>query len=116
MIGSIPVVGKFAYWHMGRGLSKRDDLWDRRFRKQKSKLNKTKDKFDKAKNKMEFRRKYHHELLELKRINKLQGLLNKKRKRINELKNLTETAERKKQIQRLEITRTDMIKNFLDKQ
>ncbi|MCK5385940.1 MAG: hypothetical protein KAJ39_02060, partial [Gammaproteobacteria bacterium] len=115
VIGSIPVAGKLAYWHMGRGLSKREDLWNRRLRKRKARLNKTKDRLDVAKNKMEFRRKHHVELLELKRINKLQGRLNKKRKRINGLKSLAETVERKKQIQRLEIARTDMIKNFLGK-
>ncbi|MCK5014035.1 MAG: hypothetical protein KAS66_09455 [Candidatus Omnitrophica bacterium] len=115
VIGSVPVAGKLAYWHMGRGLSKREDLWNRRLRKRKARLNKTKDRLDVAKNKMEFRRKHHVELLELKRINKLQGRLNKKRKRINGLKSLAETVERKKQIQRLEIARTDMIKNFLGK-
>jgi hypothetical protein len=113
VIGSIPVIGKLAYWHMGRGRSKREDLWNRRLRKRKSKLNKIKDRFDIAKDKRAFEGKHRNELSELRRINRLQGRLNKKRERINKLKRLQETVVRKKEIQRLEVERTNMIKKFL---
>jgi hypothetical protein len=95
VIGSIPVVGKLAYWHIGRGTSKRESLWDRRLRKYKSKLNKINDNLDKSKDKGAFKQKYRKELRELRLVNKFQGELNAYRKRIN--------------------PRTEMIRNYLKK-
>ena len=113
VIGSIPVVGKLAYWHLGRGTSKREDLWDRRLRKHKAKLNKIKDDFDKAKDKATFQNKHRKELRALQKANELQGELNEYRKRINRIKSRKETKAGKLEIQRLEKQRTDKIKNHL---
>ena len=113
VIGSIPVVGKLAYWHIGRGTSKREDLWNRRLRKQKAKLNKIKDGLEKTKNKTEYRRKHRLELRKLRQVNELQGELNDYRKRINRLKSMKEIPARKKRIQMLEVRRTELIKKFL---
>ena len=113
VVGSIPVVGKLAYWHIGRGVSKRGDLWDRRWRKRKAKLNKVQDKLEKSKDKRTFRREHRGEIRELRQINQLQGRLNSYRKRINRLKSKEETIARKKLIQRLETKRTSLIKEFL---
>ncbi|MCK4788126.1 MAG: ParB N-terminal domain-containing protein [Desulfobacteraceae bacterium] len=115
VIGSIPVIGKLAYWHMGRGVSKREDLWNRRLRKHKSKLNEIKEGFEKAKDKDAFRRKHWEELTELKATNELQGKLNKRRKKINELKSKKELPARKKLIQGLEKERTELIRDFLQR-
>ncbi len=113
VVGSIPVVGKLAYWHIGRGVSKRGDLWDRRWRKRKAKLNKVQDKLEKSKDKGTFRREHRDELIELRQINRLQGRLNSYRKRINRSKSREETVVRKKRIQQLESKRTSLIKDFL---
>ena len=115
MVRSVPVFGKLIYWHLGRGRSKREDLWNRRLRKRKAKLNEINDKLEKAKDKRAFRFKHIKELRELEQVNALQGKLNQKRKRINHLKSLKETTFRKKEIQRLEVERTNMIKEFLNK-
>ncbi len=114
VIGSIPVLGKLAYWHLGRGTSKREDLWDRRLRKEKSKLNKVKSKLETSKNKPQFRQANRKALIRLNRANRLQGRLNEYKKRINRLKSLGENPTRKKAIQRLEQRRTGLIKAFLD--
>jgi hypothetical protein len=113
VVGSIPIVGKLTYWHMGRGVSKRGDLWDRRLRKRKAKLNKIKDDSEKAKDKTAFIHKYKKELRELQAVNRLQGRLNKHRSKINRLKSAAESPERKKSIQKLENERTELIKKFL---
>jgi len=113
VLGSVPLIGKLAYWHFGRGSLKREDLWDRRFRKRKAKLNKTKDKLAISQNKSEFRVKYKEELSELRKINRLQGKLNKLRKRINRLKSKEETPANTKRILQLEKKRTETIKKFL---
>ena len=115
-LGSVPIVGKLAYWHIGRGTSKRSDLWDRRLRKRKAKLNKIKDRFETTKNKVAYRRKHRQELAELRRINTLQGELNKYKKRINRLKGLKETKAGKLKIQELENIRTELIKKFLKRE
>jgi molybdopterin synthase catalytic subunit len=89
------------------------DLWDRRLRKHKAKLNKIKDDFDKAKDKATFQNKHREELRALRRANELQGELNEYRKRINRIKSRKETKAGKLEIQRLEKRRTDKIKNHL---
>jgi hypothetical protein len=113
MLSSIPVVGKLAYWHFGRGVSKREDLWDRRLRKEKAKLGKVKERFEQSKDKEAFRAKHQEELTRLNRVNNLQGRLNSKRKRINKLKSRPDTPENRKTIRRLEEERTETIKTFL---
>jgi hypothetical protein len=113
MLGSVPLVGKLAYWHIGKGVSKRGSLWDRRLRKYKSKLNNINDKLDTAKDKTAFRQKYRKELRDLRAVNKFQGKLNAYRKRINQIKSKKETKAGKLRIQKLEKIRTEMIRNYL---
>ena len=113
MLSSAPIVGKLAYWHYGRGTSKREDLWDRRLRKHKAKLKKVKDKFEKAKNKAEFRRENRDAINELRKVNRFQGRLNMYRKRINRLKSKSESRANNLRIQELEKKRTEMIKVYL---
>jgi len=113
VLGSVPVVGKLAYWHIGRGVHKRGDLWDRRLRKYKSKLSKVKEGLEESKDKNAFRVKHREELEKIKQVNKLQGKLNKLRKKINRLKSIEETPPRKKRIQKLEEDRANLIKAHL---
>jgi hypothetical protein len=113
MVGSIPLVGKLAYWHIGRGTHKRDDLWNKRLRDKKSNLNKVKDQYERAEDKIAFRAEHRADLIELRRIGRLQGILNKYRKRINKLKSLEDTKEIRERIQRLELKRTELIKRYL---
>jgi hypothetical protein len=113
MLGSVPVVGKLAYWHIGRGVKKREDLWNRRLRKRKAKLNKIQESFEKAENKDAFRRKHWEELKELQAVKSLQSSLNRGRIKVNKLKSEEETPARKKAIQRLEKERTEQIRDFL---
>jgi hypothetical protein len=109
-LSSVPIVGKLAYWHMGRGTSKRGDLWDRRLSKEKKRLNKIKDRVERN---PEERSKYAKDLAELKRINKFQSKLNDYRRRINRLKAREESKQIKLMIQNLEKRRTDLIKKYL---
>ncbi len=111
-LGSTPVIGKLAYWHMGRGTSKRGDLWDRRLSKEKKKLNDIKDRVERHPAE---KSKYAKELAELKRVNRLQGKLNSYRKRINKLKAKPDSKENKQTIQVLEKRRTNLIKSYLEK-
>ncbi|MGP8338071.1 MAG: hypothetical protein ACT6FC_07530, partial [Methanosarcinaceae archaeon] len=114
-LASVPLAGKLTYWWYGRGTTKREDLWDKRLRKHKSKLNDVKDKLEKSKNKFEFKQKNRDALIELRRVNKFQGKINVYRKRINRLKSLKETKSNKLRMQELEKKRTDMIKSYLKK-
>lgn len=114
-LASIPVVGKLAYWHMGRGLHKRGDLWDRRFSKEKKKLNKIKDGLDESKDKKKYVSKHRKEILILRRVNKIQGKLNKFRKRINQIKGLKDTKKNRTVIINLEKQRVLLITNYFKK-
>ena len=108
-LASVPIVGKLAYWHIGRGTHKRDDLWDRRLRKKKRKFTKVKEDLEKAKNKAEFRKAHKEEFAEIRKLKALQKRLNRYRKRINRLKSKAESKENKKKISELEEKRTDLI-------
>lgn len=112
-VASIPVVGKLAYWHMGRGSSKREELWDIRLRRQKRKLKKIKEKMEKSDNPQEFRAQHRSELAQLDKINALQGRLNGYRKRINKLKKSTDIADREARIKKLTDKRIEIIKKYL---
>jgi len=113
VMSSIPLVGKLYYWHMGRGTSKRGDLWDRRWAKRKKRLKEIKEKYDTSSNRAEYRKKNIAELSEYRRMRMVQKKLNKRRTIINRLKkrnpHLTE------RIDRLENQRTDLIKRYWER-
>jgi hypothetical protein len=115
-VGSIPLVGKLAYWHMGRGVSKRGDLWDIRLRRYKRKYYSIKQAHDESDDPDAFAREHRIELTKYRNINKLQGRLNTYRKRINRLKKMQKTAGRSALIKKLETQRTELIKRFLKRQ
>lgn len=112
-LASIPVFGKLAYWHMGRGVSKRGDLWDRRLRKKESKLKDLKQKYDESKDKRDFKIKYKEELSDYRKTKNFRTRINRIKRRINKLKSLPETQQRLDAISKLEEKRTNMIKEFL---
>ena len=113
MIGSIPVIGKLAYWHIGRGTKKREDLWNRRLKKEKARLNKIKEKGEASKDKFKFKQTHLKELNRLIKLNNLQHNLNLYRQSINNLKSREEGRDTKAKINRLEKKRTELIKKFL---
>lgn len=113
-IGSIPVIGKLAYWHLGKGKNKRSDLWDRRLRKAKRKLKSVAEGYEESDNKSEYRRKHSSKLKRYRSLNNLQGRLNALKKRINAYKSRRQTKETKIKIQNLEERRIQMIKKFLN--
>lgn len=76
-------------------------------------MNKVEEDFEKAEDKEAFRQKHWKELKELQASKALQSELNRRRAKINNLKSLEETSERKKTIQELEIERTEKIRAFL---
>jgi len=115
IVGSIPLVGKLAYWHIGRGQHKRKDLWDRRLSKHKSRVRKVKEQYDKSKQKLEFRQSHAAELAEYRRVNRFQGGLNKLRRRINKMKSKPKTPALKARISQLEKQRSESIKRYLNK-
>jgi hypothetical protein len=109
---SVPVLGKLAYWHMGRGKDNQRDIWEARFSQEKRRLNKIKDKVDRDGT---LARKYAYELRRLKLINKIQADLNKKQSRINKLEDLERSgvdySATKKKLQQYRIMK---MKQFLE--
>jgi len=116
LTASVPLLGKLAYWHLGRGTTKRADLWDIRFKKYKAKVDDVHEDFEKAKDKQAFLKEHREEMAEYKRKNMFQGRLNNFRKIINKLKSQPEqTDSTKKRIEQLELRRIEMIKQFLER-
>ena len=115
MVGSVPLVGKLAYWHIGRGTSKREDLWNRRLKKHKARLRKIFERYESASDKQAYLKAHRKEIGEHRRVGKFQGKLNKLRRLSNELKSREETPNLKKRIDQVENRRTEMIKEYLKK-
>jgi len=114
-LDSVPVVGKLAYWHFGRGRNSRAELWDDRFKKEKDKYSNFKENIDAAENKGAYRLKHIDEYRGWKRTSKMQGRLNQNRKEINKYKEKPDSSFNTQRIQLLEKQRTEMIKTFLEK-
>jgi len=115
-LASVPVFGKLAYWHMGRGVAKRGDLWDRRLNKQNKRLKKFKQDYDESADRPAYLRKYKKELADYRKIKSFKNRINGIKRRINRLKKLEQTELRKNAILKLEQKRTDMIKEYLKKE
>lgn len=112
-LSSLPIIGKLAYWHLGRGRSKRKDLWEIRFSKQKRKYKKYHDKLQEVANRNQFMRKHRKQLIKYKKFTKFQGDLNRLTRAINKLKKREQTDIIKKRIERLETQKIERIKRFL---
>jgi len=114
-IESIPIVGKLAYWHLGRGSNNENELWDIRLNKEKARLNKVNDRLERSDNKSKFYLENRADIAERKRINKMQGKLNALRKKSNQLKKMKQTQEIEQRIEKLETARTEIIKKYFKK-
>jgi len=114
---SIPLLGKLAYWHMGRGTTKRRDIWDIRLSKYRQSLSDVNEDYEKAVDKQSFMRDHREELGSYRRLNAFQSEINNYRKIINQLKSRPEqTDSTRKRIEQLETRRTERIKQFLEKE
>ncbi|HUU53110.1 MAG TPA: hypothetical protein VMW44_00550, partial [Candidatus Bathyarchaeia archaeon] len=107
---SIPLLGKLAYWHIGRGVSKRGDLWDRRLSQEKRGLEKIKEGLETTTDKRAYIAKHRKDLQRLKKLNSIQGRLNSYKSKMNKLKKI---GGREAEIERLRKARADTIKNIL---
>ena len=110
---SIPVIGKLAYWHLGRGKRSEVELWNHRLSKERSRLENIKDKTEGDSSLIQ---EYRVELARLRKLNRLQGKLNKKRRIINKMENLQKKTgvDYSKRIKEIEDSRTAMIKAFVE--
>lgn len=107
-VSSVPVVGKIAYWHIGRGSYNRKDYAEIRFSDKKKRLNKIKEKVGDDRS---LRNKYFRELAELKSLEKAQRSLTRMKKRINMAKKSGQSVR----VERMEADRIKFIENYLKK-
>lgn len=111
-LGSVPLIGKLAYWHMGRGVAKRGDRWTRELSNERGRLNKIMDRYERATDKAQFRADNSAAFKELARVKIVQSRANKYRRLINKLKALPETSKRSARIAELETRRTNVIREY----
>jgi hypothetical protein len=108
---SVPIVGKLAYWHMGRGQTSRLELYEKRFSGEKKKLKEIKEAIEQDPKKAA---SYLKEMNRLSRINIFQKKLTKNKKHINELKKRQKLGMKVgDKIKKMEDERAEMIKQFL---
>ncbi len=115
-LASLPVVGKLAYWHMGRGVEKRGDLWSRRLNKLSKKLKDVRQGYDESADRQAYAKKYRKELAKYRKLKNFKSKISKIKRRINKLKKMVQTEARSQTINRLEKRRVDMIKEYLKKE
>jgi len=112
-LASVPLIGKLAYWHMGRGQISEMELYEKRLAKEKKSLAQIKDRVEVDNT---LRGKYQPELTKLRRINNFQSVLNENKKRINLVKKREKLgADVGDRVEVLQNKRTEMIKSFLDR-
>jgi len=112
IVKSIPIIGKLAYWHIGRGSEKRMDLWEFRLSNKKKKLKKIKERVERNPSE---RKKYKKELKQYAFLMKFQYTLNKQKSRINKLKAIDKKRDVSDRIDRLETKRAEMIEKLYNK-
>ncbi|MFH1146636.1 MAG: hypothetical protein V1736_02890, partial [Pseudomonadota bacterium] len=116
LTASIPLLGKLAYWHLGRGTTKRHEIWEIRFKKLKQKLHDVHEDYEKARDKQAFLKEHRVDLADYRRTNVFQGRLNRLTKVINQLKSRPEQTDTiKKRIEQLTLRKTEMTKNFMER-
>lgn len=94
-LASVPIIGKLAYWHMGKGVLKSGGRIQKQFAKERRRLKKIGGA------------KYR-------RINAVQNRLNTYTKRINKLKKLPESKNNKKRIMALEKQKDKLMSDYLE--
>jgi hypothetical protein len=115
VIKSLPVAGKLAYWHMGKGANNRKELAEIRFSKERKRLTKAHERYERSDNKSKFAKENIQDLLKYKSINKVQGKLNQLKSKINKLKALEETPGISKSITNLESTRIKIMQQYIER-
>jgi len=115
VIKSVPIVGKLAYWHIGKGKDNRKELAEIRFSKERKRLAKAHDRYERSKDKTRFAMENRQDLLKYKSINNVQGRLNQLKSKINKLKALDETPERLKRIDSLESIRIKTMQQYFER-
>ena len=89
IVGSVPVVGKLAYWHIGRGSHNKKDITEKRFADKRRKLSAIKDKVERH---PELRAKHGSDLAELRRLNRVQYRANQMKARENKIAAMVERS------------------------
>ena len=112
---SVPVVGKLAYWHLGRGKDAHRDLWEIRFSKERRRLEEIKERVEEN---PDLASKYRQEMRRLKAFRRAQYRINQMKSASNKLRQ----AERRTgsdysaRIDAVEQRRIAAIKRFLGAQ
>jgi hypothetical protein len=114
-LGSVPLVGKLAYWRLGQGAEEKHDIWEIRYEKEKRRIKKFNDRLEKAKSKKEFISENREDFILSRRIKKFQSRLNRNRKLINKLESLEPSKKIHSRIDMLKDNRSEMTEKFLGK-
>lgn len=112
VVSSVPIVGKLAYWHMGRGSHNRKDYAEIRFTDKKKRLTDIKEKVDTD---PKLRMKYRREMAEYRRLHEVANKTTQQKKEINKVKLLEKQTGRdySARIERMEKARLAEMERYL---
>lgn len=98
---NLPVIGKLAYWHVGRGSEYRPSIEEQDFRKAGKKFRKFKEKFEEAKDKHAFLTSNIEDFKQMKVYESFSSSIRKLTTLINKLEKLEQTTNVRKRIGQL---------------
>ena len=112
-LDSIPLAGKLAYWHLGRGKKSDEELWEGRFAKERKRLTDLKERSERD---PEIAVKKRNEIAKLARLNRIQATLNKRQQVINKLEARSKRTgqDYSKRISALEKNRVQIMRSYLE--
>jgi hypothetical protein len=112
---SVPVVGKLAYWHLGRGKDAHRDLWEIRFSKERRRLEEIKERVEEN---PDLASKYRQEMRRLKAFRRAQYRINQMKSASNKLRQTERRtgSDYSARIDAVEQRRIAAIKRFLGAQ
>lgn len=113
-VESIPWVGKWYYWHYGRGTNYKKTLNEQDFAEATKQFNKFKKQFDKAQDKRLFLQANINEFKQMRLHRSWQSALNKNKATINKLKKLNQTPAVVKRLDQLSQQRKLFYKRYFE--
>ncbi|MDY6893814.1 MAG: hypothetical protein SVO01_00125 [Thermotogota bacterium] len=113
-IESIPLVGKLAYWNVGRGSNYRPSINEQDFNEAGKTFRKFKKDFEESKDKHSFLQKNKEQFIQMKTYENFNSSIRKISALINKLEKLDQTTNIRKRIGRLEAQQEKFRKRYFE--
>ena len=114
IVESLPVIGKLAYWHVGRGTEYKKSIPEQDFKKAGSEARLFKRKLENAENKRLFLQSNLNDFKKMKIHDNIQTSINNIQQTINKLEKLEQTPNVRKRLGQLEERKEKIFQSYFD--